>query len=259
MLSCDKDYKSYIYGKKIEKIHSNFFIKHNSYSNIKYFIDKKELLDGAILDLGFSLDQLQDNNRGFSFSNNTLIDMRFDISIGKPTYKWINKVSYKELSDIIYYYGEERLAKKIARNIIKYRPIYYTYNLSDIIKKTYLQTINNIKKIPLNKTFQAIRIFVNNELNDLVSFFNIIPNFMKQHSRLGVISFHSLEDRIVKHYTKKSFRKIGKIILPTTKEILHNPCSKSAKLRNIRKKIIFLFGGTDGSRTRNLRRDRPAF
>ena len=181
--------------------------------------------------------QLDDPLRGFSLKNDGPLDMRMHQNQLLTAHKVINDYKEEELADIIYKYGEERYARKIARKIVQYRAknkaVNSTKELANLVLYSYPK--NKYFKIhPATRTFQAIRIEVNKELENLEEFLCFIPELLFPKSRLTVISFHSLEDRIIKNFLKNNGKfKIltKKPIIPTVEEIKNNSRSRSAKLR----------------------------
>lgn len=185
------------YGCRRELCHNNFF-------NIKEVLNmlNTESIDGAILDLGVSSPQLDIPERGFSYHNEARLDMRMDRTAGLDAYTVVNTYEEKELADIIFKYGEERLARKIAAAICRRReekPIETTTELSDIIKSAFPVSARYGDKHPAKRTFQAIRIEVNGELDGLEEALRDFVDVLAPGGRLAVITFHSLEDRIVKN------------------------------------------------------------
>lgn len=202
-------------------------------------IDRKP--DIFFADLGISSFHLEEGTRGFSFRIEGPLDMRISRSIKLTAKEVVMNFSERQLADIIYRYGEERLAKKIAKEIVrrrKERDINTTIELSEIVESVYKKAgIYNTKIHPATKTFQALRIFINRELDNLSDFLQKVPEFAKSGTKIGIISFHSLEDRIVKR-TFLSWEKDGlghsitkKPIVPSEEEIVINPRSRSAKFR----------------------------
>ena len=213
-------------------------------------------VDGIFFDLGVSTRQLKDNSRGFSFQNNGPLDMRMGQD-GITAEHFINNENEKKISDIIFKYGEEKYSRKIAKALIEYRKkkrIKNTLELAKIINLT--KKIKKKAKInPATKTFQAIRIYINNEIEELKVGLKSAMNILKKKGRLAVISFHSIEDRIVKNFFNINSGKIynnsrylpqltpnntiranlkiitKKVIKPMKKEIELNYYSRSAKLR----------------------------
>ena len=216
------------------------FIK-NEMANIKEItVDnfKSDKIDGILLDLGVSSPQLDNAHRGFSFQKEGPLDMRMDSNNGISAAKWIEKVSENKLRHILFKYGEERFSSRITRAIVRHRkekPIQTTKELADIVKSAHPKT--HQKKHPATKTFQAIRIYINDELKQLEKALTASIEILERGGRICVISFHSLEDRIVKHCFKAS-SKNGELSILTKKPIMSskieqasNSRSKSAKLR----------------------------
>jgi len=207
---------------------------------------------GILFDLGVSSLQLDKESRGFSFRRKAPLDMRFSISQKLTAEEVINSYSESEISDILFNLGEERKARRIAKIIVDNRPIKHADELSDLIKKYTRNT--NYKINPATKTFQALRIFINEELNSLSNALEQALDIVGFGGRIAVISYHSIEDRIVKNFFKKESKycictpnvsececghkpklKIitKKPIIPSTNEISSNRRSRSAKLRVI--------------------------
>lgn len=208
----------------------------------------KKITGGLLLDLGASYYQLTSKTRGFSFSSDAKLDMRFDYTREFSAYDLINTYSEEELADVFYYYGEERYSRRLARNIVNQRKtnkIETTSQLCEIIKKSL--PYKNSRTNPATRIFQAIRIEVNDELKNIENTLKNIVPFLEKGARISVITFHSLEDRIVKKIfkefsTSKNLEMGGceekflelvnrKPIYPTDEEIRENPPSRSAKLR----------------------------
>ena len=233
-----------IENEKLEFIKSDFvdFLKNKNYEHI--------LFDGILADFGVSNMQLTDKERGFSFQYDYYLDMRMDRNQTLDAHYVVNNYSYEDLYRIIKEFGEERFASKIASSIIRNRPLNTTYDLVEAVKKVKRGGKKGIN--PATQTFQAIRIEVNKELSKINEFLDLAVNRLKPGGRLVVISFHSLEDRIVK-WKYIDFMKdcvcpkdlpvcvcdkvsLGKIItkkpvIPSNEEINFNPKSRSAKLR----------------------------
>jgi 16S rRNA (cytosine1402-N4)-methyltransferase len=160
-------------------------------------------VDGIVLDLGVSSMQLDNAGRGFSFLQDGPLDMRFDPARGSSAADLVNSLSESDLADIIFRYGEERLSRKIARIIVQHRPFTTTRQLADLV----LKTIGKRERIhPATRTFQALRIAVNGELDAVESVLPLALELLRPGGRLAVISFHSLEDRIVKTYFRRESR-----------------------------------------------------
>ncbi len=198
-------------------------------------------VDGILLDLGLSSDQLADGERGFSFHSDGPLDLRFNQMAGEPAAKLVNRLSEKHLADLIYEFGEERFSRRIARKIVKLRhekKIETASQLANIVRSCIPKTKN--KSIdPATKTFQALRIAVNEELKWLKVAINRLPDLLNPGGRIAIISFHSLEDRIVKQSLQQNDRLeiiSRKPIMAGEEELLNNPRSRSAKLRVAQKK-----------------------
>lgn len=238
---------------KLSKIGNNFKIFHTNFRNIKECITDK--VDGILFDLGVSSPQLDDASRGFSFHKDAPLDMRMDKRQELDAYKVVNTYPLEKLIDILYIYGEEVNAKSIAKGIISNRPINTTLELANVIKENVPISYRK-KSNPCRKTFQAIRIEVNSELSILESSLMDAFSLLKPNGRMCVITFHSLEDRIVKNVFKKlcsddinsknlpvvplEMRAKAKLItkkpiIPSGSELELNNRSRSAKLRIIEK------------------------
>ncbi len=195
-------------------------------------------VDGFLLDLGLSSDQLADRERGFSFDSDGDFDLRFDVTEGEPAYKLLNRWKEEKIADTIYKYGEDRLSRRIARAIVERRseePIRYAKEVAEICRRcdpTPPWSKNRID--PATRTFQAFRIAVNDELGSLETFLSKCVDYLRPGGRVAIISFHSLEDRIVKNaFREMDMMKIvtKKPIVATDEEVERNPRSRSAKLR----------------------------
>ena len=194
-------------------------------------------VDGVVLDLGMSSDQLADIERGFSFSATGPLDLRFDPSRGEPAWRLVNRLSAQHLADVIYRYGEERYSRRIAQEIVEQRrtkPIQTSADLAELVRRCVPAPRHGPRIDPATRTFQALRIAVNEELKALEIALRRIPDCLRHEGRMAVISFHSLEDRRV----KEAFRDdphwevlTKKPILPQPREIDENPRSRSAKMR----------------------------
>ena len=192
-------------------------------------------LDGLMADLGVSSLQLGDAARGFSFQAEGPLDMRMNPMSGETAEQVVNHLDERELADVIYEFGEERRSRRIARAIVRSRPIRTTRQLVDVIS-TAARSMKHERIHPATRTFQALRIFVNRELDDLKALLEAAPSVLKPGGRLVVISFHSLEDRIVKDALRggkdKYFSVLTKKPLTASEEeIDRNPRSRSAKMR----------------------------
>tara|TARA_A100000164_G_C21817113_1_gene728425 strand:+ start:67 stop:951 length:885 start_codon:yes stop_codon:yes gene_type:complete len=222
--------------KNLSIINSNFHIEKKSYSNFPKVLSKLGIkkVDGILLDLGLSSLQLDSKSRGFSFMEDSKLDMRFNQKKGINAAEIINRSSMSELADIMYYFGEERRSRLIAKKIFENRPIEKVHDLVSIIKKC---TPPNKRNKTMARVFQSFRIAVNDELENLKKFMEKYIKYLKTGGKIIVISFHSLEDRIVKHCFRDG-SKSGEISILTKKPIVSskmeqaiNSRSKSAKLR----------------------------
>ena len=250
ILAIDRDHQSKQFAEELKKKFGQRFIFNvEKLSNINLLLKKykEDHIDGIVLDLGISNTQLNNPLRGFSFSNDGPLDMRMDTTQKLTAEIVVNEFNEKDLSDIFYYYGDERNSRRIARSIIEFRKkkrINTTLLLSEIVKE-----INSGKfKHPATRVFQALRIYINEELRELEEILKLSLHILNNKSRIIVVAFHSLEDRLVKNFFKKNVSekqinftsskpKFGfkiitkKPLTPSFEEIKINPRSRSAKLR----------------------------
>jgi len=192
------------------------------------------LFDGIIADLGVSSAQLDIPERGFSFRHPANLDMRMDQRQSLTAGDVINRWEERQLAEVFYKYGEERLSRQIARRIVEKRPFQRTDELADAIASSVPRQYRYGRIHPATRVFQALRIVVNQEISSLETFLNRAPNWLKPGGRIGIISFHSLEDRLVKHSFRDSplLRVLTKKpVTPQEQELNENPRSRSAKLR----------------------------
>ena len=241
VIACDRDpFVKEIAANFSEKYKNRFEFFHNKFSEIKSIIEspKNEKVDGIVLDLGISNFQISNSERGFSFKLNGPLDMSMGLC-EENALDILHKYSEKELADIIYLYGEEPFSRKIAKAIkMNLDKIESTEDLANIIRKSVKKTG---KIDPATKTFQALRIFVNNELGELEKVLQESIELLNPGGKIIVVSFHSLEDRIIKRFFKSltvkndsRFHLLNKKpIIPSENEINMNPKSRSAKLRGI--------------------------
>ena len=250
LTSFDKDSDAIKHANNIQN--TNFKIIQDSFSNInKYF--SKDSVDGILYDLGTCSTHFDDASRGFSFRHNGPLDMRFDTKKGKPLKDWINKATENDIKEVLYKYGDEKHAKLISRNIVKYRnqnTLDSTLQLANLIQDIYPDKKNKIH--PATKSFQAFRIHLNDELTELSNSLIHAKSLLKKNGIVVVISFHSLEDNIVKNFFKaeiknypkdipinneefKEFECIAKKVRPSAKEIELNNRSRSAIMRVFKK------------------------
>lgn len=232
-----------------------FVIVHSGFAHLTQLLNKLavEKMDGVLLDLGVSSPQLDDEQRGFSFRFDAPLDMRMDTSSGQTAAEWLATVNESLLGEVIRDYGEERFAAQIARALVAARQektISTTRQLSEIIAQTV--RTREPGKNPATRTFQAIRIYLNQELEEITRVLPQCVDCLKPGGRIVVISFHSLEDRMVKHFLrnmaqgdklprnlpiraadipKGRLRLIGKAIHATSQEVAANPRARSAVMR----------------------------
>ncbi len=209
-----------------------------NYTAIPRLLSEYQLaaVDGILLDLGISSDQLTDPRRGFSFHSQGELDLRFDRSRGEPAWKLLARLDEKKLADVIYRYGEERFSRRIARRIVAHRrthPLRTAGALASLVRSCVPRSRGHSID-PATRTFQALRIAVNDELASLEQALAHLPEVLHPGGRLAIISFHSLEDRLVKHAFRDDARLsvlTKRPLLPTAAEIERNSRSRSAKLR----------------------------
>jgi 16S rRNA (cytosine1402-N4)-methyltransferase len=260
LIAIDKDPEAVTAGKIIKD--SRFSIVHNRFSQIPQVLRDLgvERVDGVLMDLGVSSPQLEQATRGFSFRLDGPLDMRMDTSQGQTAAEWLASVSEAHLREVIKNYGEERFAKQVARAIVvasAQEPIVTTARLSEIVAAAVRSCSHQRenKQNPATRTFQAIRIYLNQELEDLSMTLPQCVETLKPGGRMVVISFHSLEDRIVKRFIREAanpdklprgvplrakevqqlacqrLRLIGKAIRPSGVEVAENPRARSAVMR----------------------------
>jgi 16S rRNA (cytosine1402-N4)-methyltransferase len=193
-------------------------------------------VDGIVLDLGLSSDQLADQQRGFSFDSAGPLDLRFDPQSGEPAWRLIERLNERELADLIYTFGEERHSRRIARNIVAQRtttPIRTAEQLAQVVRRSVPRSRHH-RIDSATRTFQALRIAVNEELAAITEALERFPECLSRGGRVAVISFHSLEDRIVKQIFRDDPRYKAltrKVLTPSEIEVARNPRSRSAKMR----------------------------
>jgi 16S rRNA (cytosine1402-N4)-methyltransferase len=206
-----------------------------AFSSIARHVDPASL-DGILADFGISSLQIGEAHRGFSFSADGPLDMRMDTRSGPDAAQVVNEASERELANLIYEYGEERRSRRIARAIVRGRPVTTTGQLARIVA-TAAPAMKQDRIHPATRTFQALRIYVNRELDEIRALLEAAPKLLKPSGRLVVISFHSLEDRIAKDSLREGAHKgiweilTKKPVTPDEEEIEINPRSRSAKLR----------------------------
>ena len=259
LFAIDKDIDAINMARSDVTTDNRFTLKHGCFSDLIRHTKEWGVygsINGILFDLGVSSHHLDEAKRGFSFNKNGIIDMRFDQSSGISACEWIKDVDESTLSKIIWEFGEERYSRRIARAIISQRnkePIENTDDLSNIIDKAIPK--NEKHKHNATRTFQAIRIFINKELEVLREALNYSYDILAPRGRLVLITYHSLEDRVIKNFIavsdenlstpkdlpiksdflKKMFNVVAKSIKPEDDEVIHNPRSRSAKLNILEK------------------------
>ena len=245
---------------RLSEIGDNFTIIHANFANLKEELEKRGIMkvDAILFDLGVSSPQLDEADRGFSYHQDAKLDMRMDQTQALSAYDVVNTFEEAELADIFYRYGEEKFSRSIAKNIVAARrehPIETTLELAEIIKNSVPERVRRASH-PARKVFQAIRIYVNRELEVLEIALQDALSILAIDGHISVITFHSLEDRIVKNKFKEvtevdpvlkglpdvpkeklpDFELVSKkAIAPTTEELEENPRARSAKLRVIKR------------------------
>jgi len=254
LFSLDRDPEALAAGMALKDKEPRFSIVQGNYADMDRLVpawSRKTGLDGILLDLGVSSPQLDDPERGFSFKGNGPLDMRMNPLRGVSAGEWLNDASEKEISRVLWEFGEERKARRIARSIVlarEQRRLETTGQLAQLIEDTVGR--QQTRKHPATQCFQAIRIFINNEIADLARGLQAAISGLRPGGRLVVISFHSLEDRLVKRTLKEAARPgqvrrnipehpdvqpvmklIGKLIRPSESETSVNPRARSAVMR----------------------------
>ena len=255
LMGIDKDPEAILHGNEIHNQDNRLTMYQGSFATIKSVAENGNFLgkvDGVLLDLGVSSPQLDDAERGFSFLRDGPLDMRMDPNSGKSAAEWLAFAEEAEITDVLKRFGEEKFGKRIAKGIITRRqtkPITTTQELVDVIDEAV--PVKDKYKHPATRSFQGIRIFVNDELSDLEKALEGILEVLKPGGRMAIISFHSLEDRMVKRFIRKhvqgdSFPKDlpvteeqlnrrlkthGKAIKASQEELAVNPRSRSAVMR----------------------------
>jgi 16S rRNA (cytosine1402-N4)-methyltransferase len=241
LLGIDWDEKAIEELRNKTDIDTRLILAHNNYANVETIIKENNLpkADGLLLDLGLSSTQLEKSGRGFSFRKDEPLDMRYNEKEGETAAMIINSYPEKELAKLLWKYGEVGNARNIAKAMIKQRKKKRIETTGELIEIIESATTQRGKIHPATQTFMALRIFVNHELKNLEKLLETLPRVIAPEGRVAIVSFHSLEDRMIKN----SFRDLAqrgraelltkKPIRPTTKEIKKNPRSRSAKLRAI--------------------------
>ena len=255
LLAFDKDPEALAFAADRFRGESRLIMRHGSFRNLGTVVSElgwQGKVDGVLLDLGVSSPQLDDAERGFSFLNEGPLDMRMNPQTGISAGEWIAGASERQIADVLWRYGEERYSRRIARSIVAQRsesPISTTTQLARLIAAAVPG--HAFKKHPATRSFQAIRIFINRELEDLESVLPQVVEALAPGGRLAVISFHSLEDRIVKRFIRDEHRgprvppdlpvlppdhmprlkPVGKQVRADSSEVQNNPRARSAVLR----------------------------
>ncbi len=255
LIAIDKDSAAIEAAAEKFKNDARFSIVQASFADIETLCQHENILnqvDGVLFDLGVSSPQLDEAERGFSFMHDGPLDMRMDQRQTLTAEQWINSASEQEIADVIYQYGEERYSRRLAKVIVlerKEKPITRTGHLAELIKTAHPKWEKH--KHPATRSFQAIRIFINRELDDLKTALLGSVNVLKTGGRLVVISFHSLEDRIVKQFIQREakgetlprglpirnieqhlrLKRLSKAIKPSKEEVERNVRSRSSVLR----------------------------
>jgi 16S rRNA (cytosine1402-N4)-methyltransferase len=253
LLGLDRDENALTIARsRLSEFQNRVFLTHASYVNLKNEITRLgwTSVDGILMDLGLSSMQLDTPERGFSFRTDNPLDMRFDRESGMTAAILLNSYREDEIAEILWKFGEEPKSRRIAASIVRNRPITSTAQLASLVISAYGSTRG--EHHPATRTFQAIRIAVNDELGGLEKILPTAIEVLKPGGRLAIITFHSLEDRIVKHYFQKESRDClcppgqpictcghrasirlvqRKPVIPDKDEVKTNPRSRSAKLR----------------------------
>ena len=252
LIGFDKDPEAVAVGEALAAEDGRFSIVHGSFAELEVQVEQLALagaVDGVLFDLGVSSPQLDDAERGFSFMHDGPLDMRMNNQAGQSAAQWLNSADANDIATVLKEYGEERFSKLIANAIVAARPLSTTAELASLIDKASPKKEKG--KHPATRSFQAIRIFINRELDDLTDVLDQSLKVLKQHGRLVVISFHSLEDRIVKQFiqrkekgealprnlpirddmVKRELRSVGKAVRAGEDEVSVNVRSRSAIMR----------------------------
>ncbi len=261
LIAFDQDLEAVAYAEQAFADEPRLTIEHCNFNQVadvvaRYGLTKK--IDGVLMDLGVSSPQLDDAERGFSFLRSGPLDMRMDTTQGESAAKWLSKVKYGDLVYVLRKYGEEKFAKRIAAAIVDRREeheITETGDLAEIISNAI--PVKEKHKHPATRSFQAIRIYINKELQAIEEGLDAVVSTLAIGGRLCVISFHSLEDRIVKRFMRDissrpklpaglpvmeadievPFRLVAKPVVAGEKELAANPRSRSARLRVLERRL----------------------
>lgn len=248
----DKDVEAIQVANTLANTDKRVKVVHDSFANIQTALRQlgMDKVDGIIADLGVSSPQLDDGSRGFSFNKDGVVDMRMDTTKGQSVGEWLTTVDEETLANVLYEYGEERHSRRIAKAIKAMENYNSTLELAEVIKQAHPAWQKG--KHPATQSFQAMRIFINNELGDVASFLEQTIDLLNPNGRLALISFHSLEDRMIKQFLQKHskgqypedehlpilpkrpkyFSKPERIA-PSADEVKANPRARSAYLRSV--------------------------
>lgn len=256
LTAIDKDPEAIAHAEQCFGDEPRFDIAHGSFAQLGEFARERDVygeLDGVLLDLGVSSPQLDDPTRGFSFQYDGPLDMRMDTTRGESVAEWLSHASEEEIADVIFTYGEDKFGRRMARAIVREReiePIVTTARLSKIVSDANPSWEKG--KHPATRAFQAFRIHINQELKDLETCLDESLEALKVGGRLAIISFHSLEDRIVKRFIRKHvkgddhlppgvpvttdmlkqrLKAVGKMVKASSGEVENNPRARSAVMR----------------------------
>ena len=254
LLGIDKDPEAVAVGEALSSVDGRFRLQRGSYADLAVMVADLgwAAVDGVLMDLGVSSPQLDDPERGFSFLRDGPLDMRMDPDVGESAEGWLNRATEREITKVLKEYGDERFSRRIAAAIVAERseqPIVGTKQLADVISKAHPSWEKG--KHPATRSFQAIRIHINRELEDLREGLSQAVDVLGVEGRLAVISFHSLEDRIVKRFIRDQaqgdsipkgvpvtvdqmncrLKAVGGPVKPSIEEVEANPRARSAVLR----------------------------
>ena len=261
LIGIDKDPQALAAAQALMQADQRFSVIHDSFATIAHHMEGLQLsgkVDGVLLDLGVSSPQLDDANRGFSFMSDGPLDMRMNNQSGQTAAEWLNSADMDDIAVVLKEYGEERYARRIARAIVEARQNKLFATTSDLVSVIEKANPSREKgKHPATRSFQAIRIFINRELDDLADVLQQSLQVLKPGGRLVVISFHSLEDRMVKQFIqrkekgeplprhlpireemiKREMRSLGKAVKASDEEVRRNARSRSAIMRVAEKAV----------------------
>ena len=256
LVGMDRDPEAITAGQRLQASDPRFSIRHGRFSGLTEVLDASQCkagVQGVLMDIGVSSPQLDDAGRGFSFNAEGPLDMRMDCTQGQTAANWLNTAKAEDIARVLYVHGEERRARRIAAAIVEARPLETTLELAELVERCVPRGRHPSRKHPATKTFQAIRIFINDEDVELQQGLEAAFESLAIGGRLAVISFHSLEDRKVKHTFRSlcrppalprhipipeplqavSARPVGGVIRASEAELIRNPRSRGAVLRII--------------------------